>query len=692
MAELGSINVTDVNRGTRHVDRRSEARGLGAALDLTKKVVDESITAGVTQDMNQAIDEAMDDATQSPLVVEGADTTALRDPREAELRANLDRWKLQAEQGNTSQRTMATIRIKEILNEAQASFPWLTDDLQQRAGSVIAGSAELAELGLLDAAATSRSRQAQGQIDDLQKYASDPWKEDGSGGLGMSPALTVGSDEWITQFMDLDELRSKNQSNIRTIGMALSNREASAIEVEGVARNLLLGKFSAARAANHSTSTRNGFNAALLEVQKGERGNLEVLRQFKDVQVTIIIDELSTQRQQVIAFYDEMIAPRLVGTPSGVRSRSMLDDWLSEVDTKISLFRSSIDELPDAMEQIDTLNKVRSANVIRGLSQPAQNFIAFAGGPGKSLIELAKLSHTADGLITPERLGQVATGILMGKNPDFLGPNATDGNRQIFAWMTSGQGTINPSMSASDINRTLDKQRADAVDPWYVTTTTDKEDMEAAVWSLDNHTKLWNAAISTPDLATPQAAAQYLTGANNSLRAFNGIAEKPEDVSQLIRASLADDSLLEAIDTVGDSVAVVAARRAFGASAKEWYINTRPTQRQADASNAYNTTRISGVSLRDLALVDISSMTNEGEFNYEINTKNFKKAVDIKFSTMQQLDRADQGDFGTRPRQRQQAEEEVRTSIIEAMDPIAREVNESITISRNLDAATAINT
>ena len=689
MAELGDINFTDVNRGTSPVDRTQTSRAIAGALDVTKKVINEGIKAKVSGDMAGAIDEVVEDNTVVPAAPDKTEEL-IADPREGELARNIDRWKLQAEQGNSSQRTLAEMRIKEVLNEAQASFPWLVEELQGRAGLIISGSHELEELGLLDAARRSSATQAQNQLDDITTYANKKWED---GGLGMPPHLVIGDPQWIAQYENLDKLRQEQQTNARLIGITISRRDATAIEVEDAATLAMQGEFSIARAERHATFSNNGFDAALIEAQKGEGANLETLSQFAAVGVPVILDELEGQKIAGIQLYESQFAGILAGSPSGVRAKAMLDDFIAEQDSIINLFKASADNIPDALEQIAAFNGIRGAEVMRGMPEAHKNFVTFIGGPGKNLIEVAKLAKTADGLIAANQLGVQAVGILQGKFPTFLGPSITPANSQVSAFMTSGQNSISPSMSAIDINNQLDKIQRDSSSPWYVTTRTDKDELEAAFWSVDNHTKLWDAALSVPQYTTAQAAGQYLTGINNSLRAFNGIPEKPSDISEIIRTSLGDDRLLTAIDTVGDDPAFANQRRAFGASAKEWYESTKPTDRQEATMRAYNTTSINGLLLREVALVDIDAMSSDGTFNYIIREDRLiKKAEEIRARELQ-LNAMDSADTGAQLRTRsvQKITEDLRLDIVDAMEPIAKEVEQSITINRNLNAATSVN-
>ena len=82
-------------------------------------------------------------------------------------------------------------------------------------------------------------------------------------------------------------------------------------------------------------------------------------------------------------------------------------------------------------------------------------------------------------------------------------------------------------------------------------------------------------------------------------------------------------------------------------------------------------------------------MTEDGEFNYIINREALDMAVNRRFD--QQEDFAMRGEFNSVPTAPAKLREQIRLEIIEDMTPISREVNQSITIPRNLDHATAVN-
>jgi hypothetical protein len=686
MAELGSIDFVDVNRGTSQIDRRDELRGLNVALDATKKVVDESIKSSVTRDMIDAIE-----ADADP-VIETKDsfTTEISDPAQASLQADLDRWKALAAQGNSSERALAEMRIKGILNTAQARFGWLAEDLQARAGMVVSGSHELEQLGFKDAQVNAEAKAAQAQLDEIQDYATKQWSE---GGLGISPHIPIGSGEWLAQYVAFDELRQAKQMNDRYVGMVMSNAEASAVELEDAATTLIQGSVSTARYEYQRILSDNGFYEVIREVQKGDQGDLETIRQFQDVAVPVILQELVGLRQGVIAANEQFFSGRMAGTEPGKRHKARMDDYLKELDSSITLLKSGVEQLPSALQQIDALTQIRGMNVARSLSEPYQNYVAFRNGMGKNLLDDVRYDLTASGLNLKMQVGAVSTSLLQNRFSDFFGPNANPSSVSALAFATSGQGLITPSMPPSEINSTLDKIQRDSPTPWVVKTNTDAEEAEAALFVADQHTKRWQAALQVPEEGTPDKAAGYLTGINNSIRAFNAMPEQYADVSTIIRSGLADDNLLKAIDTVGDDPTYVNTRRAFGISAKEWYVRTNPADRQAHTLQTYNTATIEGIPLREIARVSIDAMRENGDFKYETDNENFKAAVDRRYKRTQATDADLQADIGgsrTR-RTRTQIENEIYNEVLAIMAPIEQEVNESITISRNLDHATALN-
>jgi len=689
MAELGSINFTDVNRGTRAPDRREEARALDNTLRTGAQAVKQGILAQATEDFQSAIDDQMAGATDAPNPI---DTDAVIDPNnaEAKLKHDMDRWKLQAENGSTSQRALAEMNIKKILGVAQARFPFMVDDLQRRAGMVISGSAEMQALGMYDAEGKAEAARANQQIADMQKHAIADWED---GGLGISPSLEVGSNEWVSQFVKFDEMRSTQQANARTVGMFLSNRDASGARMEEAVTLALQGQGSLAMAGIHSALSTNGFFDQLENLKRGAQMDLSSLELFKTEQAPRIKMQAQQNVTELLDLYNSKVVGAVQGSPSGQRIKEMVDDHVDAMNRTIALLESSMDDMPDALHVIDSIYSIQGMEVHKGLTIPQQKYSAFMNGPGGFNLEIAKLSHTGSGLDLGEGMGALSVSILEEQFPDWIGAAPTPSALSVQAFNTSGQGRISSSMTAQGVNEALTKQQRDMTSPFYVPTKTDSDEQVAAFWNIDQHMRSWDTALSGPESGwDPKLAAQTLTGINYSVLAFNAVEDKPQDLSVMIRAGLSDDRLLHAIDTVGDDQQYVNQRRAVGATLKRWYANTNPAVRREVMLNRYNTQTIEGIGLKRLVRINVDEMQDNGNFAWSEDPRDFKTAVDRRFARFQQLDTVDSLDQVRRThRTRAEAELSVREELIDAMGPIDREVNESISIERNLDHATAVN-
>jgi len=681
MAELGTIEGVDINRGIRPVDRQAETRAVAGALDLSTTLIEEGVKGVVTRDLVDAIDEVAEDnqVNQLPDL----------DPNEATLTQSLDRWKIQAEQGNASQRTLAEMRIKEVLVEAQSRYPWMAEKLQARAGMIVSGSYELEKLGLLDAARRTQAEQAQSNIDKIVDYGQLAWSK---GGLGISVSVPVGSDEWMEQYQDLDKMRQGYDSNVRTAEMHLADREATATVLEQDVASMLIGEFSGVRASRHEAFSEHGFYAALNEATKGDSADPQVFAQFHGTGAPALIASMEATKAQVIANYENEYGVKLAGTDAGKRSRAMLDDFIREQDSMISALKQGVDMMPSAVQYIEAQNKIRGHNVKRGMTEPARNAMAFLGDPATAnLLSIIDKTPNTTQLLTEIGLSDLASGTLSSFANSAL-TTGTPAQVASLAFVTSGQNSLPVGAGPDAVNREIAKQKSDSPNPYMVYTNTDREEAQAAVLSLVQMEAVWAETLKNPEFQSPDNAAMYLNSANYSLQSLVATRTRDPKVDELLLDSLASDNLLTSIDTVGDGVRVDE-RRAFGATAKEWYLMSDPDKRQAQAENAYKNTRIGQWPLSSLALVDIDSMSTEGQFNYEINEEKFKVVVDKRLKEESNLAGLEAMDVPGRARKvsRVQIENQLRNEIIQAMQPIALEVNRSITINRNLDAATSIN-
>lgn len=123
-ADLGSINYTPVGQGTRPVDETSVARSVAQVGALGKKVLDESIIAGVEGDMKAVIDQAAESAlTGREPIPSVADASQLGGAEE--IQAKVDRLNARISQGTKAQQVDAQLQLKGVLADAREKAPWL---------------------------------------------------------------------------------------------------------------------------------------------------------------------------------------------------------------------------------------------------------------------------------------------------------------------------------------------------------------------------------------------------------------------------------------------------------------------------------------------------------------------------------------------------------------------------------------
>ena len=262
MAELGPIQYTNVNQGTRVVDRSLESRAVAQGLDIVKKTVDEGIKAKVTGDMLDAIDETSSEVK----VYEPAEFTP--GSREAYLSSKLDRLNSVIEQGDVSRQTWAQMQVDRVLAEAQTKYPWMFDELQSRAGAVKAGSARLKQLGIDDAARSDAAKMAQEEYDTIVDHGRLDWE---NGGLGIPDEIDPRSEYWIQMYDKRQALRNHQETGTRLAGMAVANAQLD-IHSPGNFERLsteLQGRISLISASYEGIKERNNWRVYLGEVRKG---------------------------------------------------------------------------------------------------------------------------------------------------------------------------------------------------------------------------------------------------------------------------------------------------------------------------------------------------------------------------------------------------------------------------------------
>lgn len=683
MADLGIIRTTDVNRGVRSPDRRAEGQAIGNILEGTAQVVKGAIVKGTEDDILNSIKEDFDN-TFSPEEVDsmgppesrmGSDTEAQR------VRDEMNRLVAQRDQGKSAQRTLAEMRINQIVADASNKFPWMREELLRSAGRVTQLSVELDRLGMYDAAMQSAAEQAQSRLDEVQSHATNDWDK---GGLGMDPTIPMSDPRWAVQYADRQALRARDTQR----QMELSVREMDAGDALEQYGDMYQGKLSAARSSLESLYQKHGLYDVLKAVQGGENANPELIRQFKDVGADMLIKSMGQLRLDVQRVHETFLDPKLKNTEDAAIFTAMRDDFFSQLDKQISLVQDIVNGVPTAAEHFDAMTQIRRINMYKGMSEPSKNFEAFITDPNKkTMFEVGAADMTGSGQVFRFQVAQQANAALMGMNPDLIGPDASVADQVVHAFVTAGQGAITPQMTSSDVIRTLNKHRSDSPTPYNLPAGSVRADQIGAATTIEVHNELWRKARAVDTEASPERAAKF---ANGLTYAFLGLAQ--EDVrapglDELELENMASNDTFELIQALGDGD-YKGSRRALGMAMKDYYVRTDPDKRRNDTIKAYKETRIGGTPLNSLALIDVRKMVDEGQLSYVENKEALNLEVDKRLevaTSLAAIDALDQVPHAKPTRVK--IENEVKQEIEQAMEPIIRHVEQDLDIHRNLRLA-----
>jgi hypothetical protein len=686
MAELGTIPPVDLNAGIRPIDRSAETRLFAQGLETAKTVVNESIKGSVTKDMMGAIDDIA--SVDRQIESDGSPTVYGEGTREAYLTSRLDRLQNVIKQGKTSQVTLAQNQVKEILGEAQYKYPWLYEELQSRAGQVMAGSSRLEELALLDAANKQAAKMASGEYDAIVKQAQDLWKD---GGYGINPAIEVGSPQFNALYRERSKLRAQSEDQIRQTTMKMVNAEQD-LNNDDTYYGLIAGmsgEYSAANAAIENLRQGTGFNQLAIEIGKGANANVELIRQYHQGLIGTMGPEIAKIQAGMNEWWDNFVGPEWEATTRGQRLRKRFDDQVATFNLISSGLSAEMDSIPSAMQFIDSVMAVQQMVQYQKLDEPGRQAADWLTSPaGKEITKLSVSGVMPDSQILNQRLGVMTTDIMKQRWPDFVGAGTGPTADQVIQYNSSGVYGVTTGMSPSDINKRIRARVASSESTGIVPASNQREEILLALDSADKHLMYWKAALdggSSKD--SPKFAADRLTGLNHSLNIVNLDDQNYAEVSEALLPAFAMPEIKELILAVGDS-ANTNERQALGDSLMEFYASTEPQTRRASASQKYTNTLVSSVPLSSIAKIDVM-MLGENKFRWKNDKALVTQAAQNRVNrtaTPQQFTGAKMPALNS-SYTLAQAVTEVENEINAYMRDIATEVTQQIAIQQNIDLA-----
>ncbi len=672
MADVGVIQTRDVQSGYRSPDTRATSRAIGNALDGVEKVVKGAILGGVEDEIVGDLKERVEDLSNPADPMGPPEDRAGTDTEAQRIRNRVNKLINLRDQGTTSQKTLAEMQLKQTISDASVKYPWLREDLLRRAGLVSQLSVELDQLGFYDAAMEAQASNAQSQLKALQDHATKDWDE---GGLGLDPSIPLGSVQWAHMYADRQALRSADTQR----QMLLTTRELDATALLETAGTMFQGKLSGARSAIEGIWQRNGLYEAIDSAMKGEQGDPEVLRVFKQSGAQTVVADLMQLNANMTSVFEQVLEPRYRNTEDGKVLKAMLDDFIAQNNKSIQLTQDMANGVPGAAAHLDSLRAVRSSNLYRGNTEAYKDFEAWVSDPGhKTMLEVAGGDLTASGQVFRQQLASTATAVLSNLNPTVIGPDASPGEQAAMAYVTSGQGAVVKGSTASEVISTLEKHQRDSDTPFYVPGGTSRNDQVGAATTIELHSELWRKAREIDGKASPYKAATFATGLTYGFLGLAKETNRPEDLDQLELENMASSDTLEIIEVMGDGE-YTGQRRALGMAMKDYYTTTKPAERRNKSIQAYNTTKIGDTPLSEMALIDVRKMSDDGIISYKEN----KDAIDREVSRRIAQDTT----VGFSTPSKVKVENEVKNEIADAMAPIVNHVQQDLNIEQNIRVA-----
>jgi hypothetical protein len=664
--DLGIIRHTSPNAGVRPVDRTTESRAIAQGLDLTKQVIDEGVKASVTSDFLQAIEDVGNEG------IDVFNTTpsgmAYDDPRANEFAHRIDRLNAVRAQGNVSQRNKAEMEIKGILNKAQFNYPWLATELQQRAGQVVAGSADLTRLGIADANRSAAAKNAQEEWDYLVELGQKRVKD---GGLGIDPTIVPGSPAWIREFSERSKAWSYAETedmitkNLATGGQGLLN-DPNTVRVFS---DYIRGRHSRLTRGIDAAMESSGGTAALTALASPNGGNQQAVEQFLQGGGAMDLQKrLAEERANVEYQFNDLLGrlPGYENHPNGKRLRADMDAALNYFDSVQTELTNWINGVPAAPARLAAIFAVKNHQSFLRIDDDLKPLWALYSSPTwKGIYESAQsipdMEAVVQGLMTRDAAQTMWGQAFPVLNDPLLGHTVI---QTPFSPPILG---IKDDMSPEEV---ISQHRIHHVTPGqtYGLPTND-----AAYLTAESYFANWTNGQLIGGDSIP-IANESLNGLVTAYLAHNmRPGDSPPETMPRLLDMLAHPQMMEMVDASnqgGTNKGNI--RYAFGIQARDFYASKyKPSEQRAKARDLFNNSFIEGrVLLKDVVRVDFEKIRETGSFHYEVDDKALAR-VPVTFGNV--LKGNDK--------------ETLRQSIDQTMAKLEQQMNTEIQIERLINKA-----
>lgn len=607
MAELGSIQYTDLERGAvRPSSGRELAQGIGQALD----VIDKMVVDDVLGDFREASEEVITDAREGATTVQGPDRDLGSDlpGQQGALQRRARTLQAQIEQGNSSQRGLAELELKRLLNRTQAEHPALATHLREQFGQIVTASSRLDEIGLVDAINKQNSAAAEAELKDMMDFA---YRKTEEGGLGINPSIRPHEAEFARQYTQKSQMRDMIETNTLKVQFAASVADMNVREKATIYEQAATGQ------GNLVNASIDRYFPVIMQYRNEmakpiEQRNGQFLQDFQDVTKNAIIQEMNFLKQSSMQVLSAMYSsPQERATEAYAMNKAVFDD----IDAQIDLFIEAVNsEEPAFMDSVIASYQIRNTNM-RRQNQSLDNWMVMFDPRSEGIKDMMTFLNSADLTGSAVIQGQQIAREGIAAVYETLGlNNSTEALAEVH--MRSGQGAITSSTSASQIPQIL-RSNWSGQDGFYGNAQSEEE--EDIRKSLAHLELLRRSSYSAVNSNSPSVAGTFMTDATNAFLVMSALGNPATDQVRLTTSTLSDPKIIEAAMLEGNTTNLQR-RLALADAASEFYSTTEPAQQQNEFRRALEQPML-GVPLRTLVDFKVPQDEVDGrtEITFEVN-------------------------------------------------------------------------
>lgn len=597
---LGPIPYTDIDSGA---VAPPSGRETLAAIQQGLSVIDqarvEDVLGDFVEDSGDLISEARDNATTA---------TVFDAPAPTETQRRMRLLEAQIREGSSSQRQLAELELKRLLNKHQATNPELARELQAEYGRVVQGSAELDEIGLVDAINVENAELAKAEYKRMTELAYGRVEE---GGLGINPRHAPNTAEFAKQFTERSQVYDLQQLNQLRVAMAQTTADMD------VRTKYTTVEDAVSRSGNliDQVRTRHWDAIVSYRAELAKDPNARDLTAMENFAVNVrpaMIEELNMVKASMVALLPSIFkSPDERASDAYANANLLVQDEIARLDALITAVQG---DDKAAMDHAIAANRIQNWNM-RRQNPRYHNWVTWMDPSAEGTLEFMKALDQFDLTLGATRAANTwaSTGIL--EFTSILGLEDTPATLE-HVYVTGGQGQITDTMPANAIRNTLRSNWTGMDGYWGTGTGDDGEDIRKSVAQLEMWRQGSHSAVAAN---SPTTAGQFMVNATHGFLAMEAIGNPaPSQITKSLEI-LADEMTVDAAMLEGNG-RNKQRRLALGSAAQDFYALTSPSE-TAQRHKGTLEQPFLGVRALDLIVVrpDSEDITGRTGLTFEVN-------------------------------------------------------------------------